>query len=122
MTPADIKAIIPELVGETDARVQLYIGLAEPHFNVQRWGGFYSAGVANWVAHEITLVNMRAAKGGAVKAALTDDTLQKKVGDLQTMRDTGLLNKQADNPYYRTVFGQQYLELRKLVGAGAAAV
>ena len=41
---------------------------------------------------------------------------------MQVAKDTGLLNKQADNPFYRTLYGQQYLYLRRQVGIGALSV
>ena len=33
-----------------------------------------------------------------------------------------MLAKQADNPFYRTLYGQKYLYLRKQVGMGALSV
>jgi hypothetical protein len=53
---------------------------------------------------------------------MTNDNLSKKVGDVQVTKDTGLLNKQADNPFYRTLYGQKYLYLRKQVGGGGLSV
>lgn len=44
------------------------------------------------------------------------------VGDVQVTKDAGLLAKQAENPFYRTLYGQKYLYLRRQVGAGALSV
>jgi Protein of unknown function (DUF4054) len=121
MTPSDFKIQFPEFAGEADARVQLFIDKADPHFDAERWRTMYSDGVANFVAHSLALANAQSAQGGSV-AAMTNDNLNKKVGDVQVTKDTGLLNKQADNPFYRTLYGQQYLYLRKQVGMGALSV
>lgn len=121
MTPTEFKTQFPEFASETDARVQLFIDKAAPHFDVDRWGDLYADGAANFVAHSLALANAQTAQGGAVQA-MTNDNLTKKVGDVQVAKDTGLLNKQADNPFYRTLYGQQYLYLRRQVGMGALSV
>lgn len=121
MTPSEFKTQFPEFAAETDARVQLFIDLAAPYFDVDRWGDLYPYGVAYYVGHELALANAQAAQGGSVQA-MTNDTLTKKVGDVQVTKDTGLLAKQADNPFYRTLYGQKYLYLRKQVGMGSLSV
>lgn len=121
MTPAEFKTRFPEFASETDQRVQLFIDDAEPLFDEERWGDLYQAGVAYFVAHELTMANLQTAQGGSAKAT-ANDTLSKKVGEVQTAKDASLLNKQADNPYLRTLYGQKYLAYRRIVGMGAAAV
>lgn len=121
MTPSEFKTLFPEFSAETDARVQLFIDRAAPHFDVERWGDLYPDGVAYFVGHELALANAQAAQGGSVQAQ-TNDTLTKKVGEVQITKDTGLLNKQADNPFFRTLYGQKYLYLRKQAGKGALSV
>lgn len=121
MTPAEFKTRFPEFASTADARVQLFIDDADPLFDVERWGDLYSAGLANLVAHELVMANTQTAAAGSA-AKLAGDTITKKVGDVQVTKDTMLLNKQADNPYLRTFYGQKYLTYRKLVGMGAVAV
>lgn len=121
MTPSDFKTLFPEFTTETDARVQLFIDRADPHFDIERWDDLYPEGVANFVAHNMALANAQTAQGGSV-GAMSNDNMLKKVGDIQVMKDTGLLNKQAENPFMRTLYGQQYLYLRRIVGMGASAV
>lgn len=121
MTPSEFKTQFPEFAAETDARVQLFIDRAAPYFDVDRWGDLYPDGVAYYVAHELALANAQTAQGGSVQA-MTNDTLTKEVGDVQVTKDAGLLAKQADNPFYRTLYGQKYLYLRRQVGIGALSV
>lgn len=121
MTPAEFKARFPEFASETDQRVQLFIDDADPLFDQERWGDLYPAGVANLVAHEIVMANAQTVAAGKL-SKLSTDTLTKKVGDVQVGKDTMLLNKQAENPYLRTLYGQKYLNYRKIVGLGAVSV
>jgi len=121
MTPSEFKTQFPEFATETDARVQIFIDRAMPHFDVERWDDLYQDGVAYYVAHEMTLSNVQTAQGGSVQA-LTNDNTTKRVGDVQVTKDAGLLAKQSDNPFYRTLYGQKYLYLRRQVGIGALSV
>jgi Protein of unknown function (DUF4054) len=119
-TPADIKAFFPQFFGETDARLQVFINLADPYFDVDRWGGFYFEGLVNFVAHEVTMANAAAKAGSAGPGA--GDNLTKKVGDVAVGKDSALLNLQAKDPYMRTLYGQKYASLRRLVGMGAVVI
>lgn len=121
MTPTEFKTRFPEFAAETDARVQLFINDAEPNFDLARWDDLYEVGVAYFVAHEISLANLQTKLGGSA-GSLAGDVSQKKVGEVSVTRDTGLLNRQADDPFLRTVYGQKYAYYRKLVGMGGAAV
>lgn len=122
MTPSEFKILLPEFEGEADPRIQVFLDRADPYFDKARWGNFYNDGVMYWVAHEITLANLMAAKGGAVKAAKTMDVVRKRVGEVDVMRDSSLVNKAADNPYMRTEYGQKYWQLQRLAGMGAVTV
>lgn len=121
MTPTEFKARFPEFSSETDGRVQLFINDADPLFDQSRWDDLYSVGLANLVAHELVVANEQTAAAGKI-GRLANDTLTKKVGDVQVTKDTMLLNKQAQNPYMRTSYGQKYLQLRRLVGMGGVSV
>lgn len=121
MTPAEFKTRFPEFASEADPRVQLFIDDADPLFDQECWGDLYPVGLANLVAHEMTMANAQTAQGGSVMA-MTNDDLTTKVGDVQVTKDTGLLNKQAENPYMRTLYGQKYLSYRKIVSLGAVSV
>jgi hypothetical protein len=113
---ADFRATFPELSNYTDAQVTMWITQATPFFNTDRWGDMLFLGMLYWAAHQLTVSNANATQ------QLVDDGLTKKVGDISKTRDTTLMNKQADNPYYRTYYGQQYLYYQQLVGVGGISV
>lgn len=116
MTPADFKKRFPEFEQQSDERVQMFIDDADPFFDQVRWGDLYDLGISYLVAHEIALANANAA------SAMTDDVVMKKVGDEQVQRDSNLMNKQSDNPYMRTTYGQKYLYYMRFVGAGGVSL
>ena len=117
MTPAEFKARFPEFTSTLDARIQFFIDDAAPHFNVATWDDFYPAGIANFVAHELTMADV-------TKTNLADagNSLSSKVGDVSETLDTMLLNKQAGDPFLLTKYGQKYRYLQRMVGPGALAV
>ncbi len=119
VTPATFKLRFPSFAGLTDARVQMFIDDADPAFNVCRWGGYYDLGLANYVAHELT---MAAALEAGPKAALLDATIAKKVDVMSITFDAILKGKVVENPYLATVYGQKYLYYRDLISPGALAV
>lgn len=120
MTPSEFKALFPQFTAETDARVQIFIDLAEPYFAVTRWGDFYSEGIANWVAHSIVVANAEATASTSVIDA--DDATSETFGRISTTRSPELAKMTAENPYLRTTYGKRYAYLRKLVGMGGAVV
>lgn len=117
MTVAEFKAIIPALSGEPPDAVTATLALATPWFNLERWGGFYTEGLANWVAHTITAGKPNFAGARAVDGAQTTKT----VGTVSVSRSAQLLERQVDDPFLSTAYGRRYRFLAKLAGMGALA-
>jgi hypothetical protein len=113
---SDFRTRFPELASYTDAQVLLKIQDADAFFDPARWDDLLDLGMAYWVAHELVLGSLNA------KQQATDDAVMKKIGELSKQRDGELMNKQADNPYYRTTYGQRYLYYMNYVGAGGVSV
>ena len=118
MTPSEFKARFP--FGEFNAVsgdiIQTLLDQAAPMFNVVRWGDFYSEGLANYVAHAIVVGQARATRGIGQPSAGT--MTSKNVGPVGASYDAQLLNKQADDTFMASDYGQRYCELRNLVGMG----
>lgn len=121
MTPAEFKIIFPTFEGEADARVQYALDSAAPFFDVARWNDLYTQGLVNYAAHTLTMTAVAAVCVGGV-AGVSDTANMKKVGDVSIGRSDAMLEKQTKNPLYRTLYGQEYLRLARLVGMGAVAV
>lgn len=113
MTAAQLIRALPPLSAVDPAVLEAYIGLADPWFDVDRWGAFYAEGLANWVANEIVL------NGQPLSA---DDGLEvsRSVGDTSYSLHSGLVERQAADRALRTRYGQRYRQLAEMVGAGGA--
>lgn len=121
MTPAEFKLIFPTFEGEADVRVQYALDSAAPFLDASRWDDLYTQGLANYAAHTLTMTAVAAVAVSGV-VGVSDTANMKKVGDVSIGRSDALLEKQAKNPLYRTLYGQEYLRLARLVGMGAVAV
>jgi hypothetical protein len=132
MTPVEFKTRFPEFTSELDARIQLFIDDSVPAFDVCRWGEWYSIGVANYVAHNLAIANSialgDASSGFAGGSAIANSQswTTKKVGDVSVTRGeasgAGDGKSQKDSPFFKTIYGQEYLRLLRMVGIGAVAV
>lgn len=127
MTPAEFLARFPEfdgLDGIAGPGIQAALDEADPHFDVERWGDLYTQGLGNFVAHTLL---MRKKRYDALRnAGDTDppaDAISYKAGDTEIkFSEKLILYKVEKSPYVSTEYGQQYLYLRDIVGAGALAV
>lgn len=117
MTPAEFAAIFPEFSDIPMESVQKQIDMAQPYFNAARWGSFLSEGMGNLIAHQLALSAQNSSSNG-----LSSDATKKRVGDVEVMNSDAMLLKKAENPYMRTLYGQRYLYLMKLIGAGVIVV
>lgn len=121
MTPAEFKVWFPEFTSEDDERVQLFLDNSDPWFNTSRWGAFYPEGVANFVAHQLTLANWNA-RNATKGRQMASNLSKEKAGEVEVMYDAALLDMQANNPYMRTTYGQRYYQLAQMIGTGGVAV
>lgn len=111
MTAAQLKAILPALRTISDDDINTYIGLADPYFDVERWGAWYAEGLANWVANEIILASQPLSMNDGAEVS-------KSVGDTSFSLSSELVSKQADDRAMLTRFGQRYRQLSLLIGGG----
>jgi len=131
MTPAEFKIRFPEFASEIDARIQFFIDDADCAFDLCRWGCCYVVGIANYVAHNMAMANYIASgdAAGAFPGSSSISNAQqwtsKTVGDVSVTRgnSTGIGNgkSQQDSPFFKTLYGQEYLRLLRLVSIGATA-
>ncbi len=115
-TFAQFVALFPEFASLPSATFNAWLSNATPFFNQGRWADLLTLGVCYWIAHSITLANANSVQ------PMTDDTSGQKAGDVSYQRDSKLVNAEADDPYMRTTYGQQYRYYMKQVGAGATAL
>jgi hypothetical protein len=121
MTPTEFKIIFPAFEGEAEPRVQYALDSAAPFFDVTRWDDLYLQGLANYAAHTLTMTAVAAVAVGGV-AGVSDIADLKKVGDVSVQKSEIMLQQQAKDPFMRTIYGQEYRRLARLVGMGVIAV
>lgn len=117
LTPAGFKLRFPEFASVADECVQMVIDENVFLFNADVWGNQLDTGMGYVVAHELSQANQPVAT-----KATASDIVGKKVGEVQITRDPVLLSQQIKDPYLRTLYGQKYRRLQRLMGAGAIAV
>lgn len=126
MILADFRSLYPEFAAETDQRVQSMLDEAVLFLDQCRWGCWYEKGLGLYAAHQLALSNaLSGTTGGAAgstSVAMASPVTSKRVGDVQVNMDSTNAEKQSENPFARTVYGQQYLYYQKLAGTGVVAV
>lgn len=115
MTATQLKSILPPLSAFTNAQVDAKIVLADPYFDVDRWGDFYGEGLANWVCHWLVL-------DGVPLSADDGAEMSESVGDTSFSLHPQLVLAQAHEQEMRTRFGQRYLQLAGQAGIGGVIV
>lgn len=104
VTPADLKAIAPELASETDPRLQLFIDLATDSVNLTAFGTRADKAVALLAAHFTTMANREGA-GGSVSS--------ESLGDWSRSYSTA---NTRDSELNSTAYGQLFITLMKSLG------
>ena len=101
-----------------DVRVQFWMRLAQKLLNKKRWGNLLEEGLYLFMAHNLTVENqiVNAGTGGGSIGAVTSES--QSIGDTSFSQgyDTSAYSK--DGQMAATVYGQQYLDLVRIVGAG----
>jgi hypothetical protein len=127
VTLESFKLRFPEFASESDVKIQIYLDDSVWMFDSERWGEALDLGTCNYIAHNLTLANQILFVAGSTfpgSAALTsaNDWTSKSVGDVSVTRNAELTKAQADNPFLKTTYGQEYLRLRRLFCIGAVSV
>ncbi|AOJ86724.1 hypothetical protein WS87_08585 [Burkholderia sp. MSMB0856] len=119
ITVADVRARFAALSKPFDDDIVLLaIGDVLPFLDRERWGGFYQRTACGLVMH--FLVMARAAERTGGKPVLT--ATSKKAGEVQASYAVPTALTGDDAWLAATTWGQEYLKLRRIVGAGGLVV
>jgi hypothetical protein len=103
-----------------DPLVTFWLNIANLRHNAERWGDLLDFGVQLFTAHNLSLdLNAR-------KAAASGQGAGQVVGALSSIsakgvswtRDTGISANPGDGHWNLTIYGQQWIEMAKMMGAG----
>jgi hypothetical protein len=100
--------------------VEMWLGVAAKQMNVERWGDLIDHGASLFVAHNLSL-QMRAnreADFGKTPGSAFGPTTSKSVDKASVSYDTSSASEEGAGSFNLTVFGQQYIRLARLLGAG----
>lgn len=103
-----------------DASVAFWLGLASKSLSPDRWGELLDYGTELFVAHNLALdaqANKAAAAGG-VPGVASGLTSSKTVDKVSVSYDTASAAIEGAGNWNLTTYGQRYVQLARLVGAG----
>lgn len=124
MVIADFRDEFPEFSDDAiypDAQLTFWAGIAEQQVVQCIWNDMYSFGVKLYVAHEITLAaqNVKVASIGGEPGKDGGVPTQKAVGAVSVTYDAVSTAEKDAGWWNTTRYGQQFIRLARLFGAGA---
>lgn len=121
MTPADFIMQFPEFANVSNADIQYWIDKSATYVSSDVWGTLADDGVAYWVAHQIATrqQNLAALNADPEEAG----AIMKKAGDTAIQfSDKVAVARLTGDSYLGTSYGQHFLQLKRVVGAGIIAL
>lgn len=119
MTPADFKAAFPEFGDVEAAIIQRAINASLPYLDPIVLEDLLPDCLGNFVAHRIVMDQQRQVTGPSARAG---DVISKSAAGMSMSRDGAAVLIQQRDQFMRTIYGQEYRRLSRLMGKGAQAV
>lgn len=125
ITSSDVRTRYPEFESSTvypDARIDMYIGDAVADLNEQAWSTHYDRGLLALTAHFLSMGQKQLSGDGLAPSA--SNVTARSIGDVSVsfggaaMAATDVLM----NGYMATIYGQEFMRLVYLYGAGALTI
>jgi hypothetical protein len=105
MTLQEFKALMPDIIGYTDAYMQLYIDMATKMVSVDKFGDLATNAIAFLAAHLITVDDNALA-------------VTQSVGGMSISYSSG----EDSSHYALTIYGRQYMRMAMIAGVGWTVV
>lgn len=108
-----------------DVTVNQWIGIANSALDAARWGEYLAVGIELFVAHHLVLMQQaqRTAAGGGIPGLSSGIVSSKSVGPASVSYDTNLGSMgEAAGLWNRTIYGQEFIRLAWMAGAGGVQV
>ncbi|MDR0653305.1 MAG: DUF4054 domain-containing protein [Synergistaceae bacterium] len=100
-----------------DARVQFWLNLAQKMLSGARWGSIYEEGVYLYAAHYLTVEGVAgSASGDGGSGAVSSES--QSIGDTSFSVTYDTSGYAGAGQMASTKYGQQYLDLVRIIGAG----
>jgi hypothetical protein len=102
------------------ARIRFWLNLAQKMLNQARWGDIYEEGVYLYAAHNLTVESQvmggAGGNGGGSIGAVTSES--ESIGDTSFSKTYDTTSYMGAGQLAGTIYGQQYIDLARIVGAG----
>ncbi|MGF6878363.1 DUF4054 domain-containing protein [Paraburkholderia sp. MM5477-R1] len=119
ITVADVRARFRDASEPfDDDEIEVAIADTRPYFDLERWGGFYQRAACALVMHFLAMGRAAERTGGKPSLPATS----KKAGEVQIGYAAPTFMTGDDAWLAATTWGQEYLQLRRIVGAGGLVV
>lgn len=127
LTAAKFRDMFPELecpADYTEPRINIAISIAAKFMNEQRWGTWFEYGLGLLTAHRITLTKKSQveAEFGLIPGAAEGVLTSKSADKVSLSFDASSTVEEGGGFYNLTRYGQEWLRLAKMVGAGPLQV
>jgi hypothetical protein len=108
----------------SDASITFWAGIGDLRLNTYRWGDLLTHGLELFVAHHVSLAaaEQQAALVGDVAGQAVNLKNNKSVGDVSVGIDNQAIIKEGAGNYNLTLYGRDFFELARIVGAGGDLV
>ena len=127
VSAASFRASFPEFASTTtypDAAVTMWLTAAGDLLSAERWGNLLDLGTSLYIAHNLTLgaKDAKAASMGGVGGGSAGVVSSKSVDKVSVAYDTGAGTIEGAGAWNLTTYGVRYLQLARMVGAGAVQI
>lgn len=108
----------------TDPVIDFWLGVADKLLNAARWNDLIEAGKFLFCAHNLVLSRQAeaAAANGAVPGQASGPVSQKSVDKVSVSYDTAAALEPEAGHWNLTTYGQRFIHLARLLGAGGLQV
>ena len=105
----------PDLEAVTDATLRSLIAVYAPYVWKKRFGGFYHAALAFFIAHQAKLRELIAEYGSDGAAVVGGGVTSEHEGDLSRSYGSIAASSDDDELLSKTVYGLEYKRLKKML-------
>ena len=125
VTTDTVLQVLPALSAADSDRLTFWVDRCPDAFNLKIWGKQLQLGEVYYIAHNLAVegsISDSVTADGLSGQVGSDDVTSFRAGDVQWSKAANLVEKQMDNPFMSTKWGQMYWQLLYLVTRGAVDV
>jgi hypothetical protein len=104
----------------TDAVYNFWQGIAALRLNAERWGTLLDYGTSLFIAHHLVLVarDVQVTNAGGIPGIVNGPQTSKAVESASTSYDTSAISLTDGGYWNASMYGVQFLQLSRMIGAG----